>query len=356
MLRSRLWDIDVLINRTLVYSTLTAIVIGVYILVVGILSTLVQVSGNVLKSRLEATLAPQSVLPTIVETVAQALKLPYTAITLRQGDAFSVAASYGLAQDQPLILPLVYHSETIGQLLLAPRATGDSFTAADRRLLEDIARQAGVAVHAVCLTTDLQRSREHLVTTREEERRRLRRDLHDGLGPTLASMTLKLDAARLLLAQNPSEVAPLLLELKAQMQATIADIRRLVYDLRPPALDELGLVSALREQVTQFSQLNGMSVSLEMPERLPHLSAALEALTNVARHAQAHTCCVRIAQASTLSVEVSDDGIGLPSHPHAGVGIPSMRERAAELGGTCVIEAGAPTGTRILVHLPLAKE
>jgi two-component system, NarL family, sensor kinase len=82
----------------------------------------------------------------------------------------------------------------------------------------------------------------------------------------------------------------------------------------------------------------------------------LEAMTNVARHAQAHSCCIRIAQASTLSVEVSDDGVGLPSHHQTGVGIPSMRERAAELGGTCVIEAGAPSGTRVLVQLPLAKE
>ena len=155
-----------------------------------------------LGSRLEATLAPEALLPTIVETVAQALKLPYAALALKQGDAFSVTASYGLPQGQPLILPLVYHAETFGQLLLGPRAPGDSFTAADRRLLEAIARQASVAVHAVRLTADLQHSREQLVTTREEERRRLRRDLHDDLGPTLASMTLKLDAARLLLSTH----------------------------------------------------------------------------------------------------------------------------------------------------------
>jgi signal transduction histidine kinase len=253
----------------------------------------------------------------------------------------------------------------VGQLQLTPRHPNEPFTPADRTLLEAIASHAGIAVHAVRLTTDLQRSREHLVTAREEERRRLRRDLHDGLGPTLASMTLKLDAARLLLIQNPSGVAPLLVELKAQMQETIGDIRRLVYDLRPPALDELGLVSALREQATQFSQLDGLQVSIEMPDRLPPLSAAtevalyrivLEALTNIARHAQAHMCCIRLDIADALSLEVRDDGVGLPSNHQTGVGIASMRERAAELGGTCLIESGVTGGTHVLVHLPLAKE
>src|SRR5207244_6686774 len=136
----------------------------------------------------------EAILSTIVETVAQALKLPYAAIALKQGDEFITAASYGLPQDRPFILPLVYHTETIGQLLLGPRVPGEAFTAADRRLLEDIARQAGVAAHAVHLTTDLQRSCEQLVITREEARRRLRRDLHDGLGATLPALHLQAGA------------------------------------------------------------------------------------------------------------------------------------------------------------------
>ncbi len=238
-------------------------------------------------------------------------------------------------------------------------------TPADHRLLADLAHQAGIAAHAVQLTADLQRARERLVTTREEERRRLRRDLHDGLGPTLASMTLKLDAARNLLTQQPADVDLLLVEVKTQLQATIADIRRLVYDLRPPALDELGLVSALQEQAMQYRQLNGVQVVIEAPPQLPTLPAAvevaayrivLEALTNVARHAQARTCCVRIALTEVLTIEVIDDGQGLPSQPQVGVGLASMRERAAELGGTCVITTGATGGTHVLVRLPLAKE
>jgi two-component system NarL family sensor kinase len=152
---------------------------------------------------------------------------------------------------------------------------------------------------------------------------------------------------------------------RRKSKATIADIRRLVYDLRPPALDELGLVSALREQIAQYSQAEGVQMAIKAPSSLPALPAAvevatyrivLEAVTNVVRHARARRCHVRLQVADMLTVEVIDDGVGLPPGYHAGVGISSIRERAAELGGTCQIESGRAPGTRLLVHLPLAKD
>jgi signal transduction histidine kinase len=314
--------------------------------------------------RLENTLAPDAVLSAIVETVAQALNLPYAAILLKQDEAFTTAAVYGGPVEGPLTLPLSYQAEAVGQLVLGPRQRGEAFTPADRRLLEDLARQVGMAAHAVRLTSDLQRSRERLVTAREEERRRLRRDLHDGLGPALGSLTLQLDTARTLFKRDPAAADALLVDLKGQVQSAITDIRRLIYALRPPTLDELGLIVAIREQVARYRQ-PGLSITLTTPERLPPLPAAVEvalyriaqeALTNVVRHAHASSCALCLAVGHDVCLEVRDDGQGLPADYRAGVGVTSMRERAAELGGACRIEPGAAGGTRVYVRLPLAQE
>jgi signal transduction histidine kinase len=250
-------------------------------------------------------------------------------------------------------------------LVLSPRARGEDFSPADRRLLDHIAREAGVAAHAVRLTADLQHSRERLVTAREEERRRIRRDLHDGLGPALASLTLKADAARNLLSNDPAAAGALLSDLKTQTQFAIADIRRLVYELRPPALDELGLVAAIHAQAAQYDgHGDGLAISVvTTPPDLPPLPAAVEvaayrivseSLTNVVRHAHARHCQVRITCDGGLRLEIADDGVGLGATSHSGVGLQSMRERAAELGGVCLVEPAADHGgTRVLARLPL---
>lgn len=412
ILRYRLWDIHILVNRALVYGLLTTLVVALYIVIVGTLGNFLQAGGSLpvsllgtgiiaisfqplrdrlqrsvnrllygerddpyavlgrLSERLEVVAASPSVLPTIVETVAEALKLPYAAIALKDGEQVRIAAEYlrppGIAlrnaRDMES-LPLVYQMEIIGQLILAPRSTGESFSAADQRLLETIAQQAGVAAYNIRLTEDLQHSRERLVTTREEERRRLRRDLHDGLGPVLAAMSFKLDAIHNLADRDADAVQMMAAELKLQMQDALADIRRIAYDLRPPALDELGLVGALKAHVTSHNQVQGLQITLEAPENPPPLPAAvevaayriaLEAMNNVSRHAEAHHCYVRLSLPDDLCLEILDDGRGLPSEVRAGVGLISMRERAAELGGKCTAEALPQGGTGITARLPLA--
>jgi len=238
----------------------------------------------------------------------------------------------------------------------------------DRHLLENIAHQAGMAIHAVNLTADLQRSRQHLVTAREEERRRLRRDLHDGLGPNLASQGLKLAAVKQLLEKDPASAIPLLEQVMTQNQSTVEDVRRLVYGLRPPALDELGLVAAIRDHVAGMDGEASLQIEITEPVGgLPSLSAAvevaayrivLEALTNVIRHAQARHCAIRFSPSQNgskaiLQIEIIDDGIGLPHDLRAGVGLRSMRERAEEVGGILTIEPVMNGGTHIRARLPL---
>jgi len=149
------------------------------------------------------------------------------------------------------------------------------------------------------------------------------------------------------------------------MQEVLADIRRIAYDLRPPALDELGLVGALKAHITSHNQVQGLQITLEAPESPPPLPAAvevaayriaLEAMTNVSRHAGAQHCSIRLSLPDDLCLEVMDDGCGLPNAVRAGVGLTSMRERAEELGGTCRTEALPQGGTGVTARLPLSAE
>ncbi len=217
------------------------------------------------------------------------------------------------------------------------------------------------------MAADLQSARERLISAREEERRRLRRDLHDGLGPALAALVMQLELAGELLERDRAGAGRLIAELKAQAQDAIADVRRVVYELRPPALDELGLIGAIREHATRLTAAgngNAVAVTLEAPTALPHLPAAVEvaalrivqeAVTNLVRHARASSCRIAIAMNGGLELEVRDDGHGIAPHHHPGVGLASMRERASELGGTCTVRCAPEGGTVVHAHLPIGE-
>lgn len=412
VLRYRLYDVDRVVNRTIVYAVLTLAVFGAYLVAVIGLGSLVPVASGTglalattalvavafepLRRRVQvlvnrvmfgqrdapyAVLAstgdamaragtPVETLQTVVDTVATSLKLPWVAIELDQRDGHVVRAEHGCRHEldgAPLSLPLVHADVAVGRLLAAPRSAGERLGAADTSVLADVAHQAGAVAATARLTADLQRSREQLVLAREEERRRVRRDLHDGLGPSLAAQTLALDAISARIDSDPAAARDLVTLLKRDVQEVVGEIRRLVHDLRPPALDELGLAGALVAEVAQLDATGSVAIRVHTePDPLPELSAAVEvaawrivreAITNVLRHAEATSCTASLRLADDqLTVRVVDDGVGLPVVPRAGIGLPSMRERADELGGTCTAASRNGGGTEVVAMLPVAAE
>jgi len=410
VMRYRLYDVDIIINRTLVYGALTAIVIAIYGLIVGLVGAILHAQGNLLITllatglvavlfqplreqlqrtvnrfiygerdnpiealsrlgkQMEVALPSDQVLPALVKTIAQTLKLPYVGIALKGQRNIT----FGQETENPVAFPFIFQGGTTGVLLASPRSPGESFSSAETNLLQNLARQAGAAVRNAQLTADLQRSRQTLVTAREEERHRLRRDLHDGIGPTMAGLTLKLDAARDLVSSNLEsgnkeeleEAIQLLGELKKQTQETVQNIRHIVHTLRPPSLDVLGLVPALQAHFGQFATPRSLDIQMTTtPQGFPRLSAAvevaayrivLEAVTNVINHAQAGLCDVDLTlENGNLKMEIRDDGIGLPKTRKHGIGLDSMRERAEELGGSLELSS-SPQGTRVFAEIPIA--
>ncbi len=394
LLRDELFGLSAFARRVAIAGLLTGAVLVAYVLVVAVVATLTSAAGPVppvaaaavvaialgpLRARLQrgvdrllfgarheparvlgdlgervaSTPTPDAVLPGVVETVAEALRLPYARIDV----AAVTVASHGSPVARTTSLPLVYGDETLGTLVLGHRSPEESFRPDELALLRQLAVQVGGAVRAVALTEGLRRAREDAVRGREDERRRLRRELHDGLGPALAGLALQVDAA--LAASDPAEAERLLEAMRASLRTSVGEVRRIVHDLRPPALDDLGLVGALREQARALALGHDLRLSLDLPESATLPAAvevavyriASEAMTNVVRHAGASTCRVRLFVDGAVELDVVDDGRGR-SGAGEGVGLASMRDRAAELGGTCVVEAASP-GTAVHVRLPV---
>ncbi|MGN9843571.1 sensor histidine kinase [Nonomuraea sp. H19] len=300
---------------------------------------------------------PAEALTSVVSVLRDGLAVEGLAVEVADGEPRYVES--GRVGADPREVPLVWHGERVGRLLVGPPGPRRFPAAHNERVLAALTPYAADVAHAVRMAADLQRSRERILTTREEERRRLRRDLHDGLGQTLSAMAMTINMARLSLKKSPDAADELLRELHSGMNAVTADIRELVYGLRPPALDDLGLDGAVRRLAGQ----SPAAVEVSIEGSLSDLPAAVEvavyrivqeALTNIGKHADASF--VRIAlqrEPSGIRVLIADDGKGLPGSYRAGVGLGSMRERAAELGGICVIGSEPGAGTRVEVMLPL---
>lgn len=310
---------------------------------------------------LAATHLPAQILPAVVAAVAEALRLPYVAIELSREGGFGARVSAGRVRGPLATVELHHQAEVIGRLVVSARDPDDPLPAADLVLLADVAGQLGAAARAVLLHEELLRSRHSIVTSREDERKRIRRELHDRLSPDLTAVAYRIELARRKTAID--ELDKELEDLTHQVLAAVEEIRRVAYELRPPALDELGLAGALRE--LGYAMPGPTRVSVELPDGLEGLPPAVEmaayriitlALGNVSRHAAAQSCLLRLHRDGSngdLWIEVTDDGRGLSPGWKGGVGTVSMRERAEELGGTLTITPVVSGGTSVLAHLPL---
>jgi signal transduction histidine kinase len=319
------------------------------------------VSG--LAERLERSDGADEQLEAVAGAVAEAFRSPYVGVEVESVGGRQLVAEHGRRPAAVQSLPIAYRGEPVGRLLLPRDGVRARLVTRDERLLADVVRQAAAAAHASSLAAQLQQSRGELVAAREEERRRLRRDLHDGLGPSLGAVVLRIDTARnLTTAGRADEADRLLRQARDDVAAALADVRRLVHDLRPPALDDLGLAGAVRQQAERLLAPR-TTVTVDAGPGAEDLPAAVEvaayriaseALANVARHAQASGCRVELVRDDdgSLVITVTDDGIGIAPDAPTGVGLVSLRERAAELGGRCSVECPPDGGTVVRAVLP----
>ena len=417
VLRYHLYDLEVAVRRSVVWFGLTVVVVGGYGLVVTAVSNLLHRQAGLPESllaagavaavfqpsrvwlqravgralygqrddpdqaladlgrTLEATADPTAALTRAAERIASALAVPWVAIEVApanenvtaEGPGPSHLATSGRrpgwANEAAISTVELSHTGTrYGTLSVSRRSPGEPLSSRDRDLLPRLAYPIAATAAAFRLNDDLRRSRERLVVAREEERRRLRHDLHDELGPLLAAIALQLDAATLRSRRTSGADDPLLSDLRSTAQDAIATVRRTVEDLRPPALDELGLVGALQATAATFTSSSGPNLTVHAPD-LPALSAAVEvaayriaveAATNAVRHANARHIVIRLTVThDILRVVVRDDGRGLPADTVTGVGTTSMRERAEELAGSFSIGAHPDGGTEVHARLPI---
>ena len=316
-----------------------------------------------LASTLETTDEGPGQLAAVARAVATAFGVSYVRVEVDRSGGERLIATHGERPAETRTLPITYRDAEVGRLVLPARGLRSRLSRRDEQLLGDLVRQAATAARTSRLADELQDSRERLVVAREEERRRIRRDLHDGLGPALAGVVFRLESARLLVDRDPSAAAAHIEATSDHVQDVVADVRRLVLDLRPPALDDRGLVGALQQQAETVST-GGLRVLVEAGDLGP-LPAAVEvaayriageAVTNVVRHAGATTCVVRLeVRGSRLVVEVDDDGVGIAADVQAGVGLVSLRERASELGGRTEITCPDGGGTVVRAWLPMGR-
>lgn len=398
VLRYRALGIELVIRRTVIYVALTGLVLAVFVGVTTgvaglvpsgpgaqiVAATLIAVGLTPARERLQrgvdrllyggrddpaATLRKlgssmdqvpaEGLLLAVTVNLAESLHVDGAAIVDPGGTPL---ASWGSPSGRGGVLPLTFAGEELGSLRLGTRRGEAALGRADRQLLEAVIPLIAAVVHSSRLSDELLAERNRVVEATQAERRRLRSELHDGLGPSLTGVGLGLEAAQAGPLATDAGTAELLRRLRAEVAASLEEIRRIIEDLRPVSLDGADLATALRRRISAAADA-GLEVRLTTGD-LPRLPAdvevalfriADEALTNTVRHAAARTCAVTVATgADTVRLTVEDDGVGFAGPRPGGVGLGSMRDRAERLGGRLSVDRRTE-GTVVTVDLPLTR-
>lgn len=388
-----LYDVSTAANRTLVWITISATIFAVFAVTIGGVGELVPGRHEWLRWLAAALVAatilplrdqlqrlvnrvtygrwedPQVILGALGQRLAGSADVPRLLgdLTTELAESLGLADvaiidSFGtVVAGGPTIgdesLPLVAYGRAVGNLHFSMPL---DLRPGHRAMLTDLASHLGAVMYAGGVTADLQRARERLVLAREEERRRLRRDLHDGLGPALAGHLLQIEVIASGITQSSPERQQLE-ELSSDIRSTVGDVRRVVEGLRPPALDEVGLIAALNQATQRVlaaagvqSEVRGTHVrALPAAVEVAAYRIVTEAVTNCAKHARAEHCCIEVIVSDReLTLEIRDDGVGLGPGSSGGHGLQTMRERAEELGGTLRIDGSQ--GTTVRATIPLS--
>lgn len=404
VLRQRLWGLDLAVRRTLTWWLLTAGLVVAYVTVVAalgavlpgdddgftrVLATALVAAGfqpahawvqrgvdalvhgdarrpTAVARRVGTTLGGardvDELIHGVLDGLVTSLRLGGARIDTDDevGRPRSLAAIGEVDPARAIEVPLLYRGAPIGVPHVAPRPN-ERLDGRSLATVEELAPVIAATVALASTTGELRRSRARLAEARDEERRTLRRELHDGLGPALAGIGLGLQAARNTIERDPAATAALLDRLAIELDARVEEVRGLARGLLPPALEELGLAPALVD-LAERQQAAGLQVDVTVdglgavpPEVGSAVYAiAAEAVRNVQRHAGASRCTIAArAAGGTLTVEVRDDGVGIAADAPPGVGTRSMRERAEGLGGTVAIGPATPRGTAVVVTVPL---
>lgn len=397
VLRSRMWGLRLAVSRTVLAGLLTVTLAGLYLLVTVVVTRLVPWSGA--GEAVGAALVAVAVLPArtwldrrvhrlvygvaaspdhVVRRLGSHLRLAETTDDLLRGLAADVGAAmrlesvavllpdrepvvWGTPGGQPVTVPLAHRGQPVGELEVTLPG-GESLGSRGTQTLADLATVVATAAAVTRAAADVDEARARLARARLEERRVIRREIHDGLGPSLAGLRLGLQGARNLLTADPAAAAELLSTLQAELDQRVTDVRTLSHSLLPPVLDELGLAAALAELAARHAE-DGVEVVLDLHHDDvldPEVAAAAygivsEGVTNAVRHSGTRTCRVETATTEEgLVLRVVDDGRGIAADARSGVGTRAMRERAEEQGGTLDLRSSPGGGTTVEALLPVA--